>query len=145
TLATAKEAYAQLMRNGPLMASTQPAQPAQPAVEGNAPAPRLLLTGWIVTRSDIRRRRGLRHYLDEAEKAPARLRTVVARLPPSAPLPAATKSAATTRSARPSESTAQASGAGSAAQTTDAAITTPASAPTAPESTGQPGDATSSK
>src|SRR4029078_11546639 len=48
-LATAKEAYATLMRGGPAPSPTQPS--ASPA---DQPPPQL--TGWAVTRKDIRRR-----------------------------------------------------------------------------------------
>ena len=73
-LTTAKELYAQLMRGGPLE--------AQASVDEDAPPTRiqLQLTGWAVTRRDIRRRRGLRHYLDEVAAAPAQLRNTPVRL-----------------------------------------------------------------
>ena len=67
SLASAKEEYAQLMRNGP------PQLRSQPSFADERPT-RLELTAWAVQRSDIRRRRGLRHYLDEASNAPAGLR-----------------------------------------------------------------------
>lgn len=66
-LASAKEAYAEIMRNGPAPLRGPPAfADARPA--------RLELTAWAVLRSDIRRRGGLRHYLDTAAIATAGLR-----------------------------------------------------------------------
>jgi hypothetical protein len=67
SLASSKEEYAQLMRNGPAQLRSQP------AYADDRPA-RLELTAWAVLRSDIRRRRGLRHFLDDAANAPAGLR-----------------------------------------------------------------------
>jgi hypothetical protein len=61
TLSTNKDAYAQLLRNGPGSTSTQ-----QASAPDEQP-PQLLLTGWAISRSDIRRRRGLRHFLDAGE------------------------------------------------------------------------------
>jgi hypothetical protein len=60
-LTMAKEAYAQLMRNGPggSMIASAPA-----SVE--APPPALTLPSWRVAREDIRLRRGLRHFIDES-------------------------------------------------------------------------------
>lgn len=82
TLASAKEAYAQLMRGIPLQASV---------VATDDRPPSLTLTGWAVTRADIRRRRGLRHFLDDAANAPAQLHKVALRLTvravPAAPMP----------------------------------------------------------
>jgi len=57
-LASAKEAYAQLIRGGP------PPSSAQPTTGGDDRAPLLPLPGWAITRSDIVLRRGLRHFLD---------------------------------------------------------------------------------
>jgi len=54
-LSAAKEAYADLMRGGP--------RPSTPSVAAADPVP-LLLPGWALSRSDTRRRRGLRHFLD---------------------------------------------------------------------------------
>ena len=70
TLASAKEAYAQVMRNGLPQLRSQPAF----ASAADERASRLELTSWAVTRSDIRRRRGLRHFLDDAAVAPPGLR-----------------------------------------------------------------------
>jgi hypothetical protein len=56
SLSTAKEAYAQVMRGGPRPAATQPSLAAAP--------PPLELPGWALPRSELRRRRGLRHFLD---------------------------------------------------------------------------------
>ncbi|MGH2897443.1 MAG: hypothetical protein ACRDMZ_02115, partial [Solirubrobacteraceae bacterium] len=56
TLASAKEAYAQLMRNGPVHLEMQ--------LPGDSDErPRLELAAWSITRSDIGRRKGLRHLL----------------------------------------------------------------------------------
>ena len=86
SLASSKETYAQLMRNGPAQLRSVPAFAADEHPR------RLELTAWAVTRSDIRRRRGLRHYLDTAASAPAGLRRANVRLaaravvlPPPAP------------------------------------------------------------
>lgn len=57
SLASAKEAYAQLMRNGPAGIAPPPAVAAEDH-------PALQLTSWHVARTDIRRRRGLRHFLE---------------------------------------------------------------------------------
>jgi len=56
-LASAKEAYALLIRGGP-----PPAAPPKTASDDHAPL--VPLPGWAVTRNDILRRRGLRHFLD---------------------------------------------------------------------------------
>jgi hypothetical protein len=56
-LASAKEAYAQLIRGGPPPA-------ASPTTASDDHAPLIPLPGWAITRSDILRRRGLRHFLD---------------------------------------------------------------------------------
>lgn len=80
-LAAAKEAYADVMRGG------EPRRAAvATAAEDHA---RLELTGWTVSRNDIRRRRGLRHFLDEASTAP-QLRKIAFQLSPIArpPVPA---------------------------------------------------------
>ncbi|HEX2688230.1 MAG TPA: hypothetical protein VHN14_16485 [Kofleriaceae bacterium] len=57
-LAAAKEVYATLMRGGP------PTAPPDPPA-GLTDRPPLLLTGWAVTRREIRHRRGVRTFLDE--------------------------------------------------------------------------------
>ncbi|MEO7729590.1 MAG: hypothetical protein ABIY55_01355, partial [Kofleriaceae bacterium] len=67
SLASSKEKYAQLMRNGP------PQLRSTPTYADDRPT-RLELTAWAVQRSDIRRRRGLRRFLDDAANAPAGLR-----------------------------------------------------------------------
>jgi hypothetical protein len=74
SLASAKEAYAQLMRGGMIRL---------PELAGDDDhTARLELTGWAVTRSDLlRRRRGLRHLLDDAAATP-QLRKVAIRLSP---------------------------------------------------------------
>lgn len=85
TLASAKEAYAQLMRNGPAQL------PLPPPAETDERTIRLDLSGWAITRSDISRRRGLRHYLEAAANAPPQLRKSAFKLSPtprSAPLSA---------------------------------------------------------
>lgn len=69
-LASAKEAYATLMRGGPL--------PSSQLSIALADRPPLQLTAWAVTRNDIRRRRGLRHFLDDG--ASPQLRGMVVRL-----------------------------------------------------------------
>jgi len=85
SLASSKEAYAQLMRGGPMRLPELGADDDHTA--------RLELTGWAVTRSDIRRRRGLRHFLDDAADAKPQLRKVAMQLsraprPAAAPAPA---------------------------------------------------------
>ncbi|HEY0482938.1 MAG TPA: hypothetical protein VGD37_35695 [Kofleriaceae bacterium] len=74
SLASAKEAYAQLMRGGMIHL---------PELAGDDDhTAHLELTGWAVTRSDLlRRRRGLRHFLDDAAATP-QLRKVAIRLSP---------------------------------------------------------------
>jgi hypothetical protein len=67
TLASSKEAYAQLMRSGP-------GQQAMARSAADDRSARLQLAGWAVTRGDIKRRRGLRHYLDVVATAPPALR-----------------------------------------------------------------------
>lgn len=69
-LASAKEAYATLMRGGP--------PPASRPSTALAERPPLQLTGWTVTRNDIRRRRGVRRFPDDG--ASPQLRPVVVRL-----------------------------------------------------------------
>jgi len=133
---SAKEDYALLMRGGPMQAFA-PAQPSQTAAdEPPPPAPRYQLSGWRVTRSDIRRRRGLGRFLDEADSAPARLRAVAVRLSmyaisqpasaaassPDASPPAATKPSAAPSSGKP-------------------AAARPVEAPTTALSAGKPGAA----
>jgi hypothetical protein len=66
-LASAKEVYAQLMRHGPARMPDLP-----PAPEDHST--RYELIGWSVQRSDIRRRRGLQHFLDDVFAAPPTLR-----------------------------------------------------------------------
>jgi hypothetical protein len=67
TLASAKEAYAQLMRKGPAHLEMQ--------LPGDSDQrPHLELTAWSITRSDIRRRKGLRHLLDTAASGTPQLR-----------------------------------------------------------------------
>jgi hypothetical protein len=67
TLASAKEAYAQLMRNGPVHLAMQlPGDPDE--------RPRLELAAWSISRSDIRRRKGLRRLLDAAASGAPQLR-----------------------------------------------------------------------
>jgi hypothetical protein len=83
TLASAKEAYAQLMRNGP--ARLELALPAVPS-DGDE-RPRLELTGWTISRSDIARRRGLRHWLDVAASGAPQLRKKEFRLRPAPRMP----------------------------------------------------------
>ena len=61
-LASYKEAYAQLMRALPMRV-------AGPDVTEDHDA-RLALSAWSISRSDIRRRRGLRHFLDDAIATP---------------------------------------------------------------------------
>jgi len=58
TLASAKETYAQLIRGGPPPSSTQTTAIADDH------APLQPLPGWAITRNDILRSRGLRHFLD---------------------------------------------------------------------------------
>jgi len=71
-LASAKETYAQLIRGGPLPPS------AQTTAVADDHAPLLPLPGWAITRSDILRRRGLRHFLDAG--ASPQLHAVVIQL-----------------------------------------------------------------
>lgn len=73
-LMSAKEAYAQLMREGPIRLP----ESAPSAADTGA---RLSLAGWSVSRSDIRMRRGLRHLLDDAATQP-QLHKVAIRLSP---------------------------------------------------------------
>ena len=80
TLASAKEAYAQLMRNGP--ARLELALPSD-----SDERPRLELTGWTISRSDIVRRRGLRHWLDVAASGAPQLRKKEFRLRPAPRMP----------------------------------------------------------
>jgi len=75
-LSMAKESYAQLMRGGPGQASVEP----PPSAPIERVKPHFELPGWAVTRSDITRRRGLRHYLEQAAASPAQLRWVSLRL-----------------------------------------------------------------
>jgi hypothetical protein len=86
SLASAKAAYAQVMRGGPL-------PPPEAVVAVNDHAAHLELPGWAITRSDIRRRRGLRHFLDDAGTTPQlrkvafQLSRIVRATPPPAPSP----------------------------------------------------------
>jgi len=84
TLASSKEAYAQLMRNGPAQL------PVPPRAEPDERPTRLDLSGWAITRGDISRRRGLRHALDNAAYPPPQLRKSAYKLSPTprTPLPA---------------------------------------------------------
>ena len=59
-LASAKETYAQLIRGGPL----PPAMQASTSITDRQPSLQLDPGGWAITRSDLLRRRGLRHFLD---------------------------------------------------------------------------------
>jgi len=69
SLSAAKEAYAQLMR---------PPGSTQPSIAADDRPPPLQLTGGTVVRSDIHRRRGLRHFLDAG--ASPQLRSVAMQL-----------------------------------------------------------------
>jgi len=144
-LAAAKERYAQVMRGGPLEAS------AQPAADDDAPPIRLQLQlqGWAVTRSDIRRRRGLRHYLDEVAAAPAQLRKTPVRLrvrslPVARPAPDAAEAAAKPgdpAAAAVAAKPAATKPAATAAKTTDAAVPAAMVATKPASATGKPADA----
>lgn len=57
-LTTAKEAYAELMKNGPGNSM------ADASTEAAAPKDPLQLPSWSVTRFDIRRKNGMRHFID---------------------------------------------------------------------------------
>jgi hypothetical protein len=81
TLASAKEAYAQLMRNGPVHVAMSPPMDSDER-------PRLELTAWTITRTDIGRRKGLRHLLEAAANAPPQLRKREFRLRPAPRTPA---------------------------------------------------------
>jgi hypothetical protein len=72
-LASAKATYAQLMRNGPGDAMLT----AELTTPEDRPPPPLTLPGWNLTRADIRRRRGLRHFLDETTTSPQLRQTTV--------------------------------------------------------------------
>jgi hypothetical protein len=65
TLASSKEAYAQLMRTGPGQSAERTADER---------AARLELSSWAIKRGDIKRRRGLRNYLETVAKTPPTLR-----------------------------------------------------------------------
>ncbi|TMQ02593.1 MAG: hypothetical protein E6J90_12630 [Deltaproteobacteria bacterium] len=85
-LASAKEAYAQLMRGGPIRLADADA-------EAHA---RFELPGWSITRRDIRRRRGLHHFLALVEPGATPLSKAALQLSPApriAPAPAAKHSA----------------------------------------------------
>ena len=79
-LASFKEAYAQVMRGLPMRA-------VEPDVTDDHDA-KLALSGWSISRSDIRRRRGLRHFLDDAIATP-QLRRVTYLLRPIGRMPTA--------------------------------------------------------
>jgi hypothetical protein len=136
-LASSKEAYAQLMRNVPLSTSI-----AVTASDDRPPP--LQLTGWAVTRADIRRRRGLRHFLDEVASAPAQLRKVALRLSVRA-VPATPTGPAATTGAPAAEvrGNAPAPAAPTGMHPADAAAaglsTSPGSQDTAAKPAGQPG------
>jgi hypothetical protein len=76
-VSTAKEAYAQLMRGGP---GHTPVEAPAAMAEAELPKPHFELTGWAITRSDVTRRHGLRHYLEQAMAQPAQLRRTSVRL-----------------------------------------------------------------
>jgi hypothetical protein len=142
-LASRKEVYAQLMRNGPMRAFVES------SVAWDRAEPVLQLSGWIVTRSDYTRR-GVRRLLDEAANNPPRLRKVAlvptARavvLPPVAAAPTGSPSGV----ARPSAPPATSSTSPAAAPTT--ARAKPTAPPggqraAAPEAAKPPGSASTS-
>jgi hypothetical protein len=72
SLASAKEAYAQLMRSGPVHLAMQ--LPSHRRSAGDE-RPRLELTAWSITRGDIGRRKGLRRLLEAAASGTPQLRT----------------------------------------------------------------------
>jgi hypothetical protein len=83
-LASSKEAYAQLMRSGPIRLR-------EAAIDSDDHSVRLELTEWVILRSDIRRRRGLRRFLDDVQST-TQLRKFALQLSPvlhAAPLVAA--------------------------------------------------------
>lgn len=77
-LASAKEAYAQLMRSGPIRLP-----------EAGDAGDRFELPRWSITRSDIRRRRGLRHFIDETNATPQLRKVAIQLSPPPRVRPAA--------------------------------------------------------
>ncbi len=101
SVASSKEAYAQRMRGG--------ATELPPAVDDRAA--RLELTSWAVVRSDIRRRRGLRNFLDTVATTPPTLRKAKLRLAaravvlPPAAAPSATNPTSDTSAAKPAPTT----------------------------------------
>ncbi|HEU4731426.1 MAG TPA: hypothetical protein VFT22_26210, partial [Kofleriaceae bacterium] len=154
SLASAKEAYAQLMRNGPVGV-------AMPPVAADDEHRSLQLTGWFVARTDIRRRRGLRHFLEsggapQLRNPPAHPAALWIPTPrpgpassPGAAAPAAASAARpaapTSPAARPAPTSAAPASAGTsaaaasaarpAAPTSPAARPAPASAPAAAPAT----------
>jgi hypothetical protein len=120
-LAAAKETYADVMRGG------EPRQAAvATAAEDHA---RLELTGWTMSRNDIHRRRGLRHFLDQAGTAP-QLRKIAFQLSPIARPPAPAPAAATP--AAPGSATAASGGGGDVHPAPPARPADRAAAPTSP-------------
>jgi hypothetical protein len=136
-LASAKEAYATLMRGGPAPSPTQPS--TSPA---DQPPPQL--TGWAVTRKDIRRRRGLRHFLDEG--ATPQLRSVAMQLRAPAISPSATPSSAagSTIDGKPDGKPAPGTPQGNAPTAAPNAVAKPADRP-APPANAAAGTSTSGK
>lgn len=126
-MAAAKEAYAQVMRGGP---APQP----ETALATNDHAAHLELPGWVITRSDIRRRRrGLRHFLDEAGATP-QLRKVAFQLSPAVratPSPAPSPPAAPSAAGRPADRAGNPPPATTVANTRPAATLQRGPAPTA--------------
>ena len=99
-LASAKEAYAQIMRNGPAH--------LRDPFDGDDRTARMELPGWVILQSDIRRRRGLRHFLEEAGTAQLLRKTtyqpsraVRTSLPALAAAPGAPQAATPTAAAPP--------------------------------------------
>jgi hypothetical protein len=131
-IASAKEAYAQFMRTIPGSAAVAAAE----LVTGDDwPPPPLVLPGWAVTRSDIRRRRGLRHFLDDAATYSPQLRKATVQLSPTPRFPptasASLASAASASSASASIAAPAASPSPAAPAPTAATKQPAASAPTA--------------
>jgi hypothetical protein len=127
-LASAKEIYAQLIRGGPPPAS------AQTTAAAAEHAPLLPLPGWAITRGDIMRRHGLRHFLEAA--ASPQLHAVAIQLSAwRVVLPAATAGAAKppaadlTPSGKPPAETPRAAAPTTAANTTGKASDHPPSPP----------------
>jgi hypothetical protein len=141
-LASVKEAYAQVMRNVPLSTSV-----AVAASDDRPPS--LQLTGWAVTRADIRRRRGLRHFLDEVANAPPQLRKTALRLTvravPAAPPAAVATTAAPATEVRGSGATPVAPASMHPADAAAAGLSTgPGAGSTAAKPAGHPGPPASS-